>query len=159
FRGINRVLPGETIVVSDGRIIERRRRAALSQDAPLARDVDDALATLDGVLEDSVRVHQRSDVPYGMFLSGGLGSSVVLGPMARLNPRPVTAFPAWVPDSSVADERQAAEAVARSVGANHIEVAVREQDFWSELPKVAAALDDPVADYACVPTYLLGARA
>lgn len=159
FRGIKRVLPGETIVVSDGRVIERRRRDALPAGAPEPRDLDDALTALDAVLEDSVRVHQRSDVPYGMFLSGGIDSSVVLAQMARLNPRPVVAFTAWFPDSPVADEREAAEAAARAVAAEHVEVPVRQQDFWSELPKVAAALDDPVADYASVPTYILGARA
>jgi asparagine synthase (glutamine-hydrolysing) len=111
------------------------------------------------VIEDSVRLHQRSDVPYGMFLSGGIDSSVVLAQMARLNPRPVVAFTAWFPDSPVADERKAAEAAARAVSAEHVEVPVRQQDFWSVLPKVAAAMDDPVADYACVPTYILGAHA
>ncbi|HEX9466050.1 MAG TPA: asparagine synthase (glutamine-hydrolyzing) [Alphaproteobacteria bacterium] len=159
FQGINRVLPGETIVVSDGRIIERRRRPALPGKGPEPRELDDALAVLDTVIEDSVRVHQRSDVPYGMFLSGGIDSSVILAQMARLNPRPVVAFTAWFPDSAVADERPAAEAVARAVSAEHVEVPVREQDFWSVLPKVAAIMDDPVADYACVPTYMLGERA
>src|SRR5215472_5574238 len=159
FRGIKRVLPGETIVVSDGRVIERRRREALPAGAPEPRSLDDALGVLDSVIEDSVRFHQRSDVPYGMFLSGGIDSSVVLAQMARLNPRPVVAFTAWFPDSSVADERAAAKAAARAVSAEHVEVAVRQQDFWSELPKVAAAMDDPVADYASVPTYILGARA
>lgn len=159
FRTIKRVLPGETIVVSDGRVIERHRREALPAGGPEPRELDDALAVLDGVLEDSVRLHQRSDVPYGMFLSGGIDSSVVLAQMARLNPRPVVAFTAWFPDSPAADERAAAQTVARSVAADHVEVPVRPQDFWSELPKVAAALDDPVADYAAVPTYILGARA
>jgi asparagine synthase (glutamine-hydrolysing) len=159
FRGIKRVLPGETIVVSDGRVIERRRREALPSGGPEPRGVDEALSILDGVLEDSVRIHQRSDVPYGMFLSGGIDSSVVLAQMARLNPRPVAAFTAWFPESPVADERAAAAAAARAVSAEHIEVPVREKDFWTELPRVAAALDDPVADYASVPTYILGARA
>ncbi len=159
FRGIKRVLPGETVVVSDGRVIERHRRAALPSGAPLPREADDAIGALDRILEDSVRVHQRSDVPYGMFLSGGIDSSAILAQMARLNPRPVVAFTAWFPDSPVADEREAAQAVSRAVGAEHIEVAVRPEDFWSQLPRIVEAMDDPVADYACVPTYILGARA
>jgi asparagine synthase (glutamine-hydrolysing) len=159
FSGINRVLPGETIVVSDGRIIERRRRAALPVGGPEPCDLDDALTVLDRVLEDTVRVHQRSDVPYGMFLSGGIDSSVVLAQMARLNARPVVAFTAWFPESPVPDERSPASGVARALSAEHIEVPVRREDFWSVLPKVAEAMDDPVADYACVPTYMLGERA
>jgi asparagine synthase (glutamine-hydrolysing) len=140
-------------------VIERHRRAALPAGAPQARDADEALEALDRVLEDSVRIHQRSDVPYGMFLSGGIDSSVILAQMARLNPRPVVAFTAWFPDTGAADERSGAEAVARAVRAEHVEVPIRRQDFWNELPHIAAAMDDPAADYACVPTYILGAKA
>lgn len=159
FSGIRRLLPGETIVVSDGKVIERRRRAALPAGGPNTTSPEEALSTLDTVLEDSVKVHQRSDVPYGMFLSGGIDSSVILAQMARLNPRPVVAFTAYFPEMPVADERQAAQAVAQSVRAEHVEVPITAADFWRELPRIAAAMDDPAADYACVPTYILAAKA
>ncbi|MGQ0663176.1 MAG: asparagine synthase (glutamine-hydrolyzing) [Pseudomonadota bacterium] len=159
FPGIRRVLPGETIVVAGGKVIERRRRAALPDGGPEEWTEDEALARLDAALEDSVRVHQRADVPYGMFLSGGIDSSVVLAMMARLNPRPVVAMTAYFPDSGAADERQAAGAAARSVGADHIEVALGAREFFLDLPLVAAAMDDPAADYACVPTFGLARRA
>jgi asparagine synthase (glutamine-hydrolysing) len=159
FAGVQRLLPGETIVVSHGRIVERRRRQALPQGAPEPRSLDDALMALDAALEDSVRVHQRSDVPYGMFLSGGIDSTAVLAMMARLNSRPVLAFTAWFPDTPVADERATAQAAARAAGAEHVEVRVTAQQFWNVLPHVAGAMDDPAADYACVPTYLLGEKA
>jgi len=159
FYGVRRLLPGETIVISDGKVIERRRRAALPSGAPENISPEEALSMLDTVLEDSVKVHQRSDVPYGMFLSGGIDSSVVLAQMARLNPRPVAAFTAYFPDTNVADERSAAQAVARSVRAEHIEVPIGAADFWRDLPDIAAAMDDPAADYACVPTFILAAKA
>jgi len=159
FQGIRRLLPGETVVVSDGKVIERRRRAALPAGGPEIRSPEEALSMLDAVLEDSVKVHQRSDVPYGMFLSGGIDSSVVLAQMARLNPRPVIAFTAYFPDTPVADERRAAQAVAQAVRAEHIEVPITAADFWRELPRIAAAMDDPAADYACVPTFILAAKA
>jgi asparagine synthase (glutamine-hydrolysing) len=159
FQGIRRLLPGETVVVSDGKVIERRRRAALPAGGPEVHSPEEALSMLDAVLEDSVKVHQRSDVPYGMFLSGGIDSSVVLAQMARLNPRPVIAFTAYFPDTPVADERQAAQAVAQAVRAEHIEVPITAADFWRELPRIAAAMDDPAADYACVPTFILAAKA
>ncbi len=57
----------------------------------------DALAELDRVLTDSVRVHQRSDVAFGMFLSGGIDSATLLTLMARLNDKPVRAYTATFP--------------------------------------------------------------
>lgn len=159
FAGINRVLPGETLTLRGGHIVERRRRAALPEGMPVPRSEDEALKELDRVLMDSVMVHQRSDVPYGMFLSGGIDSSALIACMARLNERPVRAFTAGFPGTGVHDERARARSVAQAVGAEHIEVEVTEQHFWTHMPAIAAALDDPTADSAALPTYLLAAEA
>ena len=159
FEGINRVLPGETLVVAGGRVVERRRRAALPDGGPEPMGEDEALARIEAALVDSVTVHQRSDVPYAMFLSGGIDSSVVLALMARLNDRPVRAFTVGFPGTGVADERSHARAVARALGAEHVEIDFSESDFWRLLPLVAAAMDDPAADYAVLPTYKLAAEA
>ena len=159
FEGIERVLPGETLVLSQGQIVERRRRAALPAGAPAAMSAEDARATFDRVFQDSVRIHQRADVPYGMFLSGGVDSSAVLAMMARLNERPVRAFTAYFPETKAADERSAASAVAKACNANLAEIPVTAADFWTHLPAIAAAMDDPAADYAIVPTWLLARAA
>jgi asparagine synthase (glutamine-hydrolysing) len=159
FRGIIRLLPGEAITVARGHIVERRRRPALPAGGPVRLDEAAALARLDNVLVDSVNVHQRSDVPYGMFLSGGIDSATILAVMARLSQHPVRAFTVGFPGSGVADERAHARAVARAVGAEHVEVSFDERDFWDLLPEVAAAMDDPAADYAILPTYKLAREA
>ncbi|MBM3488695.1 MAG: asparagine synthase (glutamine-hydrolyzing) [Alphaproteobacteria bacterium] len=157
--GIRRVEPGETLVVAGGRVIERRRRAALAAGPPVEIGEEDALAALDRALLDSVAVHQRADVPYAMFLSGGIDSAAVLAAMARLNDRPVLAFTAGFADDSVADERAAARAVATALGARHVERTIEAAEFWSVLPAIAAAMDDPAADYAIVPTWILAREA
>jgi len=159
FDGIERVLPGETLVLSQGQIVERRRRQALPAGAPAAMSAADARATFDATFQDSVRIHQRADVPYGMFLSGGVDSSAVLAMMARLNERPVRAFTAYFPETKAADERGAANAVATACNANLAEIPVTAADFWTHLPAIAAAMDDPAADYAIVPTWLLARAA
>ncbi len=147
FTGISRVAPGETITLHQGRIAGRQKINALPQGPPLKLDEDEALTLLDAALMDSVAVHQRSDVPYGMFLSGGIDSSALLACMARLNDRPVRAFTAGFPGTAARDERE------------HAEVEVGEQDFWHHLPAIAGAMDDPAADYAVLPTYLLAREA
>jgi len=117
------------------------------------------LARLDAVLEDSVRVHQRSDVPYGLFLSGGIDSAAIATLMARLNERPVTAFTCGFDAPGAKDERAQAERVARALDLDWRETSFDEADFWRILPKVAWALDDPTADYATLPTYKLAEAA
>ncbi len=159
FEGIMRLMPGDTIVVGGGRVIERRNRAALPAGRPTARGHEDALLEFDRVFQDSVAIHQRADVPYGMFLSGGVDSSAVLAMMARLNERPVRAFTAHFPDTDAADERSTARRVAEACRAELAEVPVTAADFWAHLPAIAAAMDDPAADYACVPTWLLARAA
>ena len=159
FVGISRVLPGETIVVIRGRVQQRFRRAALPLGPPRNISEREALEALDAVLMDSVSVHRRSDVPYGLFLSSGVDSAAVLSCLARLSGAPVTAFTASFPGTRLADEFPQAHRVAAALGARHINVKIVESDLWTHLPDIAAAVDDPSGDYAIVPTYLLARAA
>jgi asparagine synthase (glutamine-hydrolysing) len=120
---------------------------------------DDAIAQLDAILEDSVRVHQRSDVPYGLFLSGGIDSAAIASLMSRLNERPVVAFTCGFDVPGAADERAQAERVARALNLDWREVSFGEEDFWRILPQIAWTLDDPTTDFATLPTYKLAEAA
>jgi len=155
FSGVHRLLPGETLVVQAGAIIRRSLRPAL----PAVHDAEysetEALAELDARLAHALDLHQRSDVPYGLFLSGGIDSSVLLSMMARLNPRPVRSYSIGFPGSGLHDERDLAALLARRVGADHQSIDFVEADFWRYLPQMAAAMDDPAADYACLPVLKL----
>lgn len=159
FEGISRVLPGETVLIADGAVAERRRIAALPEGGPEAIDAEAALARFDAALEESVLLHQRSDVPYGMFLSGGTDSAAVLAMMARLNEKPVLAFTAGFDIPGAADEREQAAHVARAAGARHATVAVTQEMVWRHLPEIVGCMDDPAADYAIIPTWFLARRA
>lgn len=159
FDGIERLLPGETVVISRARIVERRRIDPLPAAPPEPVTEARALERLEEVLLDSVRLHQRSDVPYGMFLSGGVDSAALLAAMARVNERPVLAYTAGFDRGDAGDERAHAREVATALGAEHVEVMVTEADFWRLMPRIAAAVDDPAADYAILPTWMLAERA
>ena len=159
LQGIRRVLPGETLLVDGGRIGERLRCAALPAEGPQRWGEAEALERLEAALVDSVTVHQRSDVPYGLFLSGGVDSSVVLALMRDLNDEPVQAFTVGFSDTGVHDERRHAEVVARAAGARFQAVEFSEDDFWRLLPRIAVAMDDPAADYAVLPSYKLAEEA
>ena len=158
FHSIQRVLPGETLAITDGAITWRsRRRALLDSNCPVI-SYGAALQQLDEVLADSVLHHLRSDVPYGLFLSSGVDSAALISLMARFSARPIMAFTASFPGEAE-DEREGAQRIARFVGAQHQVVEVTERDFWCEAPQLAAALDDPTTDAATLPTYVLAKAA
>ena len=159
FRGITRLLPGESLLCGEGRVIERRRRAAIPPGPPETISEDDALARLDRALMESVDLHQRSDVPYGMFLSGGIDSSAILAAMARLNSSAVLAYTAGWDSAGSADERAHAATVAKTVGARHEPIEISEAMVWRHLPEIVACMDDPAADYAIIPTWFLARHA
>ncbi len=158
FKGLRRLMPGEITEVRGGKLVSGRRLSNLPR-TPSPPPKGDVLARLDAVLEDSVRVHQRSDVPYGLFLSGGIDSAAIATLMARLNSRPVTAFTCGFDAPGAADERAQAERVARALDLDWRETTFGEADFWRIAPQVAWALDDPTADYATLPTYKLAEAA
>ena len=159
FKGVERVKPGETLLIRQGKIIERTRLPALPDETGDNLSTEAAIEMLDKTLLDSVSIHQRSDVPYGLFLSGGVDSSAVLALMSRLNEKPVQAFTIGFTHQDVPDERAHARYLAASVGAEHVEIAFGEKDFWCTLPEIAAAMDDPTADYAILPTWKLAREA
>jgi asparagine synthase (glutamine-hydrolysing) len=159
FSDIHRVLPGETIVIRDAAIVERRVRSALPGGGPREISHEAALQQLDRIMLDTVNHHLRSDVPYGLFLSGGVDSSSLLRVMSSISSRPVVAFTASFPGSRAADESDSARRVAASVGAEHHVIAMTAAEFWNTAPRVAAALDDPTTDAATLPTFALAEKA
>ena len=159
FPGISRVLPGETLRIAGGRVLDRQRAHALP--AGPVEDITEAaaLARLDAALEESVALHCRSDVPYGMFLSGGIDSASVLHMMTRVRPGPVHAYTATFDVREAADESGQARVMAQAAGARHEVLRIDEAMVWRHLPEIVACMDDPVADYAIIPTWLLARRA
>lgn len=165
YAGVQRLAPGAVRQVVHGQIGRTFHRPALPpKSAVFPTGEAELLLALDRVLEDSVSVHQRSDVPYGLFLSGGIDSAAIATMMSRLNAHPVTAFtcgftPPGGEDWHARDERGQAERVARALNLDWHAVAFDEADFWRILPKVAWAMDDPTCDYASLPTYRLAEAA
>jgi len=160
FPALRRMAPGEILEVTPGGLVAHEALPCLPVRPP-RRETDEAalIDQLDAVLEESVRVHQRSDVPFGLFLSGGVDSAAIATLMARLAERPVTAFTCGFDVPGAADERGQAERVARALNLDWREVRFDETEFWRLLPRVALALDDPTADYAALPTYRLAEAA
>ncbi len=159
FAEVRRVAPGETLIVEDGQIVERRRIATVSPRSHSHARRSIAVDQFDAVMADSVAVHLRTDVPYGLFFSGGVDSTILLHLMRRVSATPVRALTIGYEGRDPADESFGALEAARALGADCTRVEMGAQDFWRLAPRIAAAVDDPTADPAVLPTYVLGRAA
>ena len=158
FRGIKRVLPGETIIIRKGKIEKKILKDPFNKNQNKSKSKSDYLKNLDAALYDSVSKHLRSDVPLGLFLSGGVDSTILLIIMSELLDKPVNSFTAYF-DEAKSFERDHSSYLASRYASNHIEIKVDKKNFINDLPRVIRALDDPVADYAVLPTFLLAENA
>jgi asparagine synthase (glutamine-hydrolysing) len=111
------------------------------------------------LLHDAVRSQLMSDVPVGCFLSGGLDSSSVASFMARSSSAPLRTYSISFPDYSSYDESEHFERLAAELGAAHTTIRFSEQEVLHNLANFAWAADEPVADPAMLPTYLLAQTA
>lgn len=107
------------------------------------------------LLDRAVQYRLVSDVPLGVFLSGGLDSSAVVAMMARhKNPQDIKTFSIGFAEKSY-DETGYANVVAKKFGTNHHEQILTPHKLQGILPEVAHFLDEPFADYSIIPTTLL----
>jgi asparagine synthase (glutamine-hydrolysing) len=118
----------------------------------------DLVARFRELLEEAVRIRLMSDVPLGMFLSGGLDSSAIAGLMSRMIDRPLQTF-------SVAFRQRAfseldyARQVSSAIKADAHEVVIDDQDFFGALPRLIWHEDEPIAHPSSVPLYFVSALA
>ncbi|CAN5680058.1 amidotransferase 1, exosortase A system-associated [soil metagenome] len=105
------------------------------------------------LLRESVKRRMMSDVPFGVFLSGGVDSSANLVLMAEQMSRPVDTFTVGFRDHEELNEFESAREIARRFGANHHEVMVSEKQMQSLLPDLVFHQDEPLADPVCVPLF------
>jgi len=159
FEGVRRVEPGETLVVIDGAVASRRIIPTLPPILPRRTTLESALTAFERVMTQSVELHLRTDVPYGLFFSGGIDSSILLTLMQRLVGPRVQALTLGYSGQLPGDESWTALEIAQGGGAQCRRIEMTPQDFWRLAPRIAAALDDPTTDAAILPTFMLGQAA
>lgn len=127
--------------------------APVGADAPEEAWID----TLEDAVRGAVRRQMVADVPVGVFLSGGVDSSLVAALAARKT-RGIRTFSVGYAESRY-DESVHAEAVARHIGAEHMALRVGPRDVMDALADAGAAYDEPFGDASAVPTMLVSALA
>jgi asparagine synthase (glutamine-hydrolysing) len=155
FSGIRKLLPGRTLSWSPLEGFRERRYWRL----PAALDerpstFQERTSELHARLDAAVRSHLMSDVPLGLFLSGGLDSGGLAALMAPMVAEPIRTFAVGFSEPE-ANELAYARLVARAVGAEHREVVVSPQEFFAALPTLIWHEDEPIAFTSSVPLYFV----
>jgi len=161
FAGIRKLLPGHTLLLTPdtGRLSLRIEpywdlpRAAANP-AGYPQDEQGWIEECRRRLEESVRTRLMSDVPLGMFLSGGVDSSIIAALMTRLTAGPVKTFAVGYAESEYS-ELEPARQVARHIGTDHHEVSIGMQDFFQALPNLVWHEDEPIAWPSSVSLYFV----
>jgi asparagine synthase (glutamine-hydrolysing) len=158
FRHIAKLPAAHRLVVADGNLRAERYWHIELDGEPDGRGAHRWSEELDALLEESVRIRLRSEVPLGIFLSGGLDSSTIVAYAHKAGLRPIRTFtigfdrPGW-------DESADAERVARHFATDHQVLRLREHEIAPQLPETVLALarhfDEPFGDSSALPTYYL----
>ncbi|MDC1067555.1 asparagine synthase (glutamine-hydrolyzing) [Candidatus Kapabacteria bacterium] len=107
------------------------------------------------LLRDSVKSRMMSDVPFGVFLSGGIDSSLNVALMAELMDRPIDSFTVGFKELEKFNELEYARKISKKFHTNHHEVLIDEKDSFSILSDLAWHEDEPNSDPVCIPLYFL----
>jgi asparagine synthase (glutamine-hydrolysing) len=162
YSHVRKLLPGHILTVRDpaARLptateFWSAEAAALSgQTNPFSGGDRDAVAELEELLTEAVRLRMQADVPLGALLSGGIDSSTVVALMQRAADRPVKTFTIGF-DSPEFDEASHARAIAAHLGTDHTELRVTGADALAVIPRLPEMFDEPLADPSQVPTFLV----
>ena len=157
FAGVRKLPPATWLRIgADGSTREGKYWDALEAFEPHGGLGDDESARLVlAHLEESVAVHKVSDVPVGVFLSGGIDSSTNAVLFSRGESAPVRTFSIGYEgdNPSYPNELRYARLVARQIGAEHHELLLKPRDLEDFLPQMIRLQDEPIADPVCVPVY------
>jgi asparagine synthase (glutamine-hydrolysing) len=155
FRGVRKLLPGRTLSWSlvDGLQARRYWRLPVdTDDSPVG--LEQRASEVRARLTAAVRSHLMTDVPLGLFLSGGIDSSALAALMAPLMDQPVRTFAVGFSDPA-ANELAYARLAARAVGAQHRDVVISPAEFFDALPLLVWHEDEPIATPASIPLHFV----
>lgn len=154
FKNIKKLPAGHLLVAKrDGTINVSQYWDALPPVTFTERTEAEHKAEILRLLRASISKRMMSDVPFGVFLSGGVDSSANVALMSEQMSRPVETFTVGFSDAEYLNELESARRIARQFGTNHHEVIISEKEMQGFLPELVFHQDEPIADPVCVPLY------
>lgn len=159
FDGIKQVLPGEVLTISKSGGISKHRYWDATNVTPSDFDLSSAKEHFESLFQQVMTEHLRSDVPLGLFLSGGIDSSILLAELTAMQDTPLRTFSVGYEGVSMQDELSQAEALAQQFKTEHTSLKVNREQMFNRIPTSIWAADDLMRDYACLPLLMLSEEA
>ncbi len=155
FTGIYKLLPGHMLEIGERSelLISRYWDLTPPQDT-VERPRDYYVRGYRDLLKQAVASHLMSDVPLGVFLSGGLDSSVIAALAQQIRREPIATFSVGY-DEGTFSELPHARQVAEHLGSNHHEIRISAQDFFDVLPSLVWHEDEPITWPSSVSLYFV----
>jgi len=161
FDGVRRLLPGHALLLSEqGQQLIRHwayddPSACYGLSSALPQDESALIGEVERRLRESVALHLRSDVPLGLFLSGGVDSAATLALMSQTAGGRVQTYTVGFQANQPDHELEQARRIAAHFGARHHERIIRADEWWEGLRRYAYAHDEPNANPSAVSMLLL----
>ena len=150
YRGINQLSPSEVLVIENFKAKSHFPYSPIKPKIETSRD--DALQTIDRLLNESVAVRIPKEVKWGCLLSGGLDSSLVSSIASKYTDE-LNTFSIGYDGFEKYDERRFARVVSKHIGSNHYEFNMNQDSFLESLDEIISHLDEPILDPAIVPLW------
>jgi asparagine synthase (glutamine-hydrolysing) len=152
YRNIHKLEPGCYLAVDTRSGQVRKHRYWELKPGTARRDESSLLEELNALLDETIRMYVRSDVPFGCFLSGGVDSSLVTALMSRHMSAPVETFSIGYREARVS-ELEHAGAASRLIGTRHHEEVVSPRLAADTLARLAGHFGEPFGDSSAIPTF------
>ncbi|MFS8084765.1 MAG: asparagine synthase (glutamine-hydrolyzing), partial [Acidobacteriota bacterium] len=154
FQGIQKLPAGHMLVVDrSGEVQITQYWDALPPVSPIVRTEAEHQQNILDLLRASIKKRMMADVPFGVFLSGGVDSSANVALMSELMTQPVRTFTVGFHDTEELNELDSARAISKRFGTDHHEVMIGREEMMKFLPELVFHQDEPIADPVCVPLY------
>jgi len=154
FKGIHKLLPGHWLKVTPDDI-KCECYWDVDVEIYMNRSVDATTEELRALITDSVQLRMRSDVPVGVFLSGGLDSSTVVSLLSETGVSGIQTFSVAYRNGADYDESAFAEIVAQKFNTNHRVLYVESSEFRDFIPQFVWQMDEPVVEAAAISLYFV----
>ena len=154
YKGINKLAAGEFLTYKNGNIDLKRYFDLLDAKPNIITDKDEAIYSLEKLLDESISMRLNTDVPMASLLSGGIDSATI-NAYALKNGVKLNTYTLGYKEFAKYDERVNARESAEYLGLQNTQVEITQDDFINASDRVFDALDEPLNDPAAIPLYLL----